>query len=188
MRALGRRQVGLQERGEAAVPVGTRKPRGDAVSVVLVACTAQCQRSWRFIPACAGNAVWSRAGHPHPPVHPCVCGAPSTGTIRLWDVTNGAETARLEATRNLPSLSPLPDGLLTSACSDNTIRLWDVPGRCEVTRFEIDVYVLGINIRAVTGGAASIVMRNRTGLLSGPGPRTKCRSRAWNLYTILPSF
>jgi hypothetical protein len=37
LRALGRRQVGIQERREAAVPVGARKPGCDTEDVVLVA-------------------------------------------------------------------------------------------------------------------------------------------------------
>ena len=36
-RALGRRQVGLQERRKATVPVGARQPGGDAEGVVLIA-------------------------------------------------------------------------------------------------------------------------------------------------------
>jgi WD40 repeat protein len=110
----------------------------------------------RFIPACAGrhppalrlwdvtNGAETARLEGHTKWVAALCALPDgrlTSGSGEWDVTTGAETARLEATRDLPSLSPLPDGLLTSACSDNTIRLWDVPGRCEVTRFEIDVYV-----------------------------------------------
>ena len=42
-----------------------------------------------------------------------------------------------------------------------------------------DALAVGIDIRAVAGAGWRAV--DRTGLPSGPGPRTRCRSRAWNL-------
>jgi WD40 repeat protein len=47
-------------------------------------------------------------------------------TIRLWDVTTGAETGRLEGhTNGVQALCMLPDGLASGSIED-TIRLWDV--------------------------------------------------------------
>ena len=36
------------------------------------------------------------------------------------------------------------------------------------------------------GSAPSIRTRKRMGLPLGPGPNTRCRSRAWNLNTMVP--
>jgi len=46
-----------------------------------------------------------------------------------------------------------------------------------------DAPAVGIDIRAVAGAGWRAVDRDAewTGLPSGPGPRTRCRSRAWNL-------
>jgi WD40 repeat protein len=60
-------------------------------------------------------------------------------TIRLWDVTTGAETARLEGHSGLVSaLCVLPDGRLASGSYDRTIRLWDVTTGAETARLEAD--------------------------------------------------
>jgi hypothetical protein len=61
----------------------------------------------------------------------------SDETIRLWDVTTGAETARLEGhTDWVQALCLLPDGRLVSGSGDNTIRLWDVATGAEAARLE----------------------------------------------------
>ena len=58
-------------------------------------------------------------------------------TIRLWDVTTGAETARLEGhSRGVGALCVLPDGRLASGSGDHTIRLWDVTTGAETARLE----------------------------------------------------
>ncbi len=58
-------------------------------------------------------------------------------TIRLWDVTIGAQTARLEGHSSLSLRSGvLPDGRLASGSSDNTIRLWDVNTGADAVRLE----------------------------------------------------
>ena len=63
-------------------------------------------------------------------------------TIRLWDVTTGAETTRLEGhTSAVQALCLLPDGRLASGSRDNTIRLWDVTRSTEIARLEIDAPV-----------------------------------------------
>src|SRR5271166_4379468 len=60
-------------------------------------------------------------------------------TIRLWDVTAGAETARLEGHSDwVAALCMLPDGRLASGAGDNTIRLWDVTAGAETARLETD--------------------------------------------------
>ncbi|MBL8558793.1 MAG: AAA family ATPase [Hyphomonadaceae bacterium] len=48
--------------------------------------------------------------------------AAEDGTIRLWDVTTGSETAQLQ--RRAQAIAELPDGLL--ACADNAISLVDL--------------------------------------------------------------
>ena len=61
----------------------------------------------------------------------------TTGTIRLWDVTTGAETARLEGhCGGVNALCLLPDGRLASGSGDSTIRLWDVASGAETARLE----------------------------------------------------
>jgi WD40 repeat protein len=58
-------------------------------------------------------------------------------TIRLWDVTAGAETARLEGHSDVvTALCVLPDGRLASGSGDQTIRLWDVTAGAETARLE----------------------------------------------------
>jgi WD40 repeat protein len=48
------------------------------------------------------------------------------GTIRLWDVTTGTETSRLEGhSDRVVALCVLPDGRLASSSEDGTIRLWE---------------------------------------------------------------
>jgi WD40 repeat protein len=60
-------------------------------------------------------------------------------TIRLWDVTAGAETARLEGHSDwVRALCVLPDGRLASGTDDDTIRLWDVTTGAETARLEAD--------------------------------------------------
>jgi len=60
-------------------------------------------------------------------------------TIRLWDMTSGAETARLEGhSSTVTALCLLPDGRLASGAGDNTIRLWDVTSGAETARLEVD--------------------------------------------------
>ncbi len=50
----------------------------------------------------------------------------SDDTIRLWDVTAGVETARLEGhSGRVAALCMLRDGRLASGSDDNTIRLWN---------------------------------------------------------------
>jgi WD40 repeat protein len=59
--------------------------------------------------------------------------------IRLWDVTTGAETARLEGhSGGVRALCVLPDGRLTAGSYDGTIRLWDVTTGAETARLEAD--------------------------------------------------
>ena len=83
------------------------------------------------------------------------------GTIRLWNVTTGAETARLEGppspdfgkiqtfTRSGTQVSggiirpyspkalcQLPDGQLAAASSDGTIRVWDVETHTETAQLD----------------------------------------------------
>ncbi len=57
-------------------------------------------------------------------------------TIRLWDLTAGIETTRLEGSGSVNTLCLLPDGRLASGSGDHTIRLWDVKIGVEVARFE----------------------------------------------------
>jgi WD40 repeat protein len=58
-------------------------------------------------------------------------------TIRLWEVTSGAETARLEGPSDaVVALCLLPDGRLASGSNDNTIRLWEVTSGAETARLE----------------------------------------------------
>jgi WD40 repeat protein len=58
-------------------------------------------------------------------------------TIRLWDVTTGAETARLEGhSGRVRALCVLPRGRLASGSDDDTIRLWDVTTGAEAARLE----------------------------------------------------
>jgi WD40 repeat protein len=64
-------------------------------------------------------------------------------TIRLWDVTTGAVTARLEEhidweglSGGVRALCVLPDGRLAAASGDGTIRLWDVTTAAETARLE----------------------------------------------------
>jgi WD40 repeat protein len=69
----------------------------------------------------------------------------SDKTIRLWDATSGAETARLEGHRNwVQALCLLPDGRLASGSYDNTIRLWDMSSGAEIARLEIDAPVMAL--------------------------------------------
>jgi WD40 repeat protein len=81
----------------------------------------------------------------------------SESTIRLWDVTSGAETARLEGhnTALVTALCVLPDGRLASGSDDKTIRLWDIVAGRELTRLEIDAPVRCLaalsNARLVAG-------------------------------------
>jgi WD40 repeat protein len=66
-------------------------------------------------------------------------------TIRLWDVTSGAETARLEGHSGwVAALCLLPDGRLASGAGDDTIRLWDVTSGAETARLEVDAEVLSL--------------------------------------------
>jgi WD40 repeat protein len=58
-------------------------------------------------------------------------------TIRLWDTTSGAETARLDGhPGTVSALCALPDGRLASGSYDNTIRLWDTTSGAETARLE----------------------------------------------------
>ncbi|KAA5803571.1 NACHT domain-containing protein [Alkalicaulis satelles] len=58
-------------------------------------------------------------------------------TIRLWDVTRGAETLRLVGhDEQVCALAVLPDGRLASGSADKTIRLWDVATGNEIMRLE----------------------------------------------------
>jgi WD40 repeat protein len=62
------------------------------------------------------------------------------GTILLWDVNTGAETARLEGHSGwVAALCVLPNGRLASGShqdDDNTIQLWDVNTGAEIARLE----------------------------------------------------
>jgi WD40 repeat protein len=83
-------------------------------------------------------------GRSHPPVRK------RASTIRLWDVTTGAETARLEGhSGGVGALCVLPDGRLASGSNDGmirshdeirsddrTIRLWDLTAGAETARLE----------------------------------------------------
>lgn len=61
------------------------------------------------------------------------------GTIRLWDVKTGAESAHLEGHSGLVhALCVLPDGRLASGSRDKTIRLWEIAARREIARLETD--------------------------------------------------
>jgi WD40 repeat protein len=63
-------------------------------------------------------------------------------TIRLWDLTSGAETGRLGGHSGpVAVLRVLPDGRLGSGDRDKTIRLWKITARCEVSRLEVDADV-----------------------------------------------
>jgi WD40 repeat protein len=58
-------------------------------------------------------------------------------TIRLWDESTGAETARLDGHEDgVRALAVLPDGRLASGELDGTIRLWDVSTGAETARLE----------------------------------------------------
>ncbi len=58
-------------------------------------------------------------------------------TIRLWDVTAGAETALIEVQTEVNDLCLLSDERLASSnYFDGTIRLWDVTARAESARLE----------------------------------------------------
>jgi WD40 repeat protein len=60
-------------------------------------------------------------------------------TIRLWDLTKGAETARLDGhSDQVTALCVLPDGRLASGSWDNTIRLWDLAKGAETARLDLD--------------------------------------------------
>ena len=62
-------------------------------------------------------------------------------TIRLWDVTTGAEGTQLEGhPGSVYSLCLLPDGRLASGSDGKTIRLWDVEDGRE-SRLEVDAPV-----------------------------------------------
>jgi WD40 repeat protein len=55
----------------------------------------------------------------------------------LWDLTTGAETARLEDHSHwVSALCALPDGRLVSGSADKTIRLWDLTTGAETARLE----------------------------------------------------
>ena len=61
------------------------------------------------------------------------------GSIRLWDLTSGTETARLEGhyvDQGVMALAPLPDGWVASGGGDSTIRLWDLTSGGEAARLE----------------------------------------------------
>ncbi len=58
------------------------------------------------------------------------------GTIRLWDVETGADTARLEEGRAVNALCLLADGRLASDSKNGTIRLWDAATGAETARLE----------------------------------------------------
>jgi WD40 repeat protein len=61
--------------------------------------------------------------------------------IRLWDVTTGAETARLNGQVHwVDALCVLPDGRLASGSQDTTIRLWDVKTGAETARLNRQVH------------------------------------------------
>jgi WD40 repeat protein len=59
-------------------------------------------------------------------------------TIRQWDLTTGAESARLEGRSGggVTALCMLPDGRLVSVGYDRTIRLWDLTTGVESARLE----------------------------------------------------
>jgi WD40 repeat protein len=60
-------------------------------------------------------------------------------TVRLWDLTRGAETARFDGHSSVvTALCMLPDGRLVSGWGDKTIRLWELFARSEVSRLEVD--------------------------------------------------
>ena len=57
--------------------------------------------------------------------------------IQLWDLTSGAETARLQGhTDRVDALCLLRDGRLASGSWDTTIRLWDLSDGAEAARLE----------------------------------------------------
>src|ERR1700730_12079858 len=85
------------------------------------------------------------------------------GTIRLWDLKTGTETARLEGhTNGVNALSVVPDGRLASASDDRTIRLWDPENGAETGRIEdLDqpVYTLSVlpDGRLASGGNDDLI-------------------------------
>jgi WD40 repeat protein len=62
--------------------------------------------------------------------------AAKDGTIRLWDGTAQAETARLDGNGGHNALCWLLDGRLASGATDGTIRLWDAAAEVEIARLE----------------------------------------------------
>jgi putative hemolysin len=57
-------------------------------------------------------------------------------TIRLWDVTTGAQTIFKGHSHGVNALCVLPDGRLASGSNHHTIRLWDVTTGAETARLE----------------------------------------------------
>jgi WD40 repeat protein len=65
--------------------------------------------------------------------------AAGDGTIRMWDIATGAESACLEEHFDpVVALCVLPSGYLVSGGWDDTIRLWDITQAVEVAHCGID--------------------------------------------------
>src|SRR6266852_9787442 len=63
--------------------------------------------------------------------------ASGDGTIRLWDLATGTQTARFRSGLIL-ALAALPDGHLVSTSPDNRIRLLDTASGVEIACLELD--------------------------------------------------
>jgi WD domain, G-beta repeat len=82
----------------------------------------------------------------------------SDNTIRLWDATNGIETACLKGhDRQVNALCLLSDGRLASGSADNTVRLWDPAAGAETAC-----------LKAHSGGVLALCPLRDGRLASGP--------------------